>query len=402
MFSIKFFRSRVSKTNCFSRFALIGFVCLAFVSLSFGAKPAMHGKLQTKVINGKGYICDQNGNPVQMRGMSMYGWTNAGGYSYYTPQCIANLYSSWRCHIIRIPYQANGSISMATYNDVVQACIDSGMYAIIDWHEGAGSKVADASTFFTTMATKWNSYPNILYEPWNEPSSIQWTGGIKPYMETIIKIIRAIDPSNIIICGNPNWDQLPQNAAADPITDATNIAYSMHFYSGTHSVAGYSPGITTAMSKGCAVFITEYGACNTGIVLAEPQCTAWYTYLDQNQIGSTCWAVENVDQCLSIFTKSASNTGPWADAVITGYGQFIRAYILKGTDTPITTVLPNESKPQQRESAPVVKALLTGADKKSAVYTINGVRCPAGGKLPSGLYMIATQGNSVKVINGIR
>jgi len=38
-------------------------------------------------------------------------------------------------------------------------------------------------------------------------------------METIIKTIRAIDPDNIIICGNPNWDQQPQNAAADPITE---------------------------------------------------------------------------------------------------------------------------------------------------------------------------------------
>jgi endoglucanase len=367
--------------------------CLLFFSLSFGAKPAMHGKLQTKVINGKGYICDQNGNPVQMRGMSMYGWANAGGYSYYTPECIANLYSSWRCHIIRIPYMANGAISQTVYNAVVQACVDSGMYAIIDWHEGAGSSVTAANSFFQTMATKWHTFPNVLYEPWNEPSGIKWTGGIKPYMETIIKTIRAIDPSNIIICGNPNWDQNPQDAAADPITDATNIAYSMHFYSGSHPVGSYGPGITTAMSKGCAIFITEYGACNTGTVLAEPQCTQWYTFLDQNQIGSTCWAVEYLDQCLSIFTKSASNTGPWPTSVITGYGTFIQAYILKGTDTPITTmVLPNESKPQQRESAPTTKGLLTGANKKSVVFNINGVRCPAGGKLRSGLYIVQAEG----------
>jgi endoglucanase len=398
MFKNKFFLSQGRKTSSFSRVALIGFVCLAFVSLSFGAKPAMHGKLS--VLNA--HICGSDGKPVQMRGMSMYGWANAGGYSFYTPQCIANLYSSWRCHIIRIPYMASGSISQTVYNAVVQACVDSGMYAIIDWHEGAGSKVADASAFFTTMATKWHGVPNVLYEPWNEPSGIQWTGGIKPYMETVIKVIRAIDPSNIIICGNPNWDQEPQLAAADPITDATNIAYSMHFYSGSHPVGSYGPGITTAMSKGCAVFITEYGACNTGTVLAEPQCTAWYTFLDQNQIGSTCWAVEYLDQCLSIFTKSASNTGPWATSVITGYGTFIQAYILKGTDTPGTEVSPYESKSQQRT---IVEwnDLLTGTDKKSAVFTINGERCPVGNKLSSGLHIVQAPGNSsAKVVNGIR
>ena len=377
--------------------------CLVFFSMSFGAKPAMHGKLQVKVISGNGYICDQNGNPVQMRGMSMYGWANAGGYSFYTPGCIAHLYSDWRCHIIRIPYMANGSISQTVYNAVVQACVDSGIYAIIDWHEGAGSNVTAAGTFFTTMATKWHGIPNILYEPWNEPSGIAWSG-IKTYMETIIKIIRPIDPDNIIICGNPNWDQNPQDAAASPITDATNIAYSMHFYSGSHPVGSYGPGITTSMSKGCAIFITEYGACNTGTTLAEPACTAWYTFLDQNKIGSTCWAVEYLDQCLSIFTHSASNTGPWATSDITGYGTFIQAYILKGTDTAIGTgVVPNESKPQQRASAPAMKGLLTGADKKPVVYTINGVRCPAAGKLPHGLYMIQAQGHTIaKVVNVIQ
>jgi endoglucanase len=379
-------------------------VCLLFSSLSFGAKPAMHGKLQCKVISGKGYICDQNGNPVQMRGMSMYGWANAGGYSFYTPQCIANLYSTWRCHIIRIPYMANGAISQTIYNAVVQACVDSGMYAIIDWHEGAGSSVTAANAFFQTMATKWHTVPNVLYEPWNEPSGIQWTGGIKPYMETIIKTIRAIDPDNIIICGNPNWDQQPQNAAADPITDATNIAYSMHFYSGSHPVGSYSPGITTTMGKGLPVFITEYGACNTGTTLATAACTAWYTYLDQNQIGSTCWAVEYLDACLSIFTKSASNTGPWPDNVISTYGAFIKAYILKGTDTPIGTgVVPYESEPQQRASAPVVKVLSTGADNNSAVYTINGVRCSAAGTLPHGVYMKQAPGHAiVKCVNVVR
>jgi endoglucanase len=388
----------------FSRFALIGLVCLAFFPLSFG-RAAMHGQLQTKVISGKGYICDQNGNPVQMRGMSMYCWANAGGYSYYTAGCIEHLYSDWRCHIIRLPYMTNGSIPMTMYNAVIQTCIDSGMYVILDWHAGQGnqSATAAAGAFFTTMANQWGKYPNILYEPWNEPSSIQWTGGIKPYMESLIKVIRAIDSKNIIICGNPNWDQEPQLAAADPITDATNIAYSMHFYSGSHPVGSYGPGITTAMSKGCPIFITEYGACNTGTTLAEPACTAWYTFLDQNQIGSTCWAVEYLDQCLSIFTKSASYTGPWPASVISGYGTFIQAYILKGTDTSNgTAVLPNESNFQQR-TVVSWNDLLTGPDKKSAVFTINGERCPSGGKLSSGLHIVQAPGNSgAKIVNGVR
>jgi hypothetical protein len=253
---------------------------------------------------------------------------------------------------------ANGAISQTVYNAVVQACVDSGIYAIIDWHEGQGSNVTAAGTFFTTMANKWHGIPNIMYEPWNEPSNIAWTPGIKTYMETIIKIIRPIDPDNIIICGNPQWDQKPQDAAADPITGYTNIAYSMHFYSGSHPVGSYSPGITTTMGKGLPVFITEYGA---------------------------------------------SNTGPWPDNVISTYGAFIKAYILKGTDTPISTgVVPYESEPQQRPSAPAAKGLLT-VTEKPVVYTINGVRCSAAGKLPHGLYMMQAPGHAiVKCVNVVR
>jgi len=387
--------------------ALIGFICLAFFSLCFGAKPAMHGQLQTKVINGNGYICDQNGNPVQMRGMSMYCWAQAGGWSYYTAGCIAHLYSDWRCHIIRLPYMTDGSIPMSNYTAVIQACIDSGMYVIIDWHAGQGNQTATtaAGNFFKTIATQYHTYPNILYEPWNEPSSIQWTGGIKPYMETLCGVIRAIDPKNIIICGNPNWDQEPQQAAADPITDYTNIAYSMHFYSGSHPEASYGPGITTAMSKGCPVFITEYGDCNTGTTLAQPACTQWYTFLDANKIGSTNWAVEYLDQCLSCFTHSASYTGPWTASDLTVDGTFVQAYILKGTDTPIgTEVLPNASKFQQHAAMAALNGLLTGTSKiTTPVYSINGVRCPVGNKLPNGLYIVQAQGNnSAKVVNFVR
>ncbi|MGB7567319.1 MAG: glycoside hydrolase family 5 protein [Chitinivibrionales bacterium] len=403
-----FIRSQGSKASGFSRFVLIGLIGLAFFSMGFGAKPAMHGQLQTKVVNGNGYICDQNGNPVQMRGMSMYPWTSAGGYDFYTAGCIAWLYSNWRVHIIRLPELTNGSPPMSYITTVIQACIDSGMYVIVDWHDcTANASAANASAFFKTIATSYHTYPNILYEPWNEPSASggpSWSGVIKPYMETVIAAIRAIDPNNIVICGNPQWDQLPQNAAADPITDYKNIAYSMHFYSGSHSESGFGPGISTAMSKGCAVFITEYGACNTGTVAAQPQCTQWYTFLDANHIGSTNWGVEWQDACLGTVTSGSSYTGGWSASNLTNNGSFVKAYITAGTDTPIgTEVLPNVSKFQHATVA-ASNGLLTGTSKISTpVYTINGVRCPVGNKLPNGLYIVQAPGNtSAKVIDVVR
>jgi endoglucanase len=339
------------------------------------------------------HICDQNGNPVQLRGMSMYAWTNAGGYAFYTAGTVNHLYSDWRCHIIRIPYMPNGSVPMAMYDAVIQACIDNGIYAILDWHPGDKTPVDQAVAFFKAMATKWGKYPNILYEPWNEPHGVQWSSAIKPYMETVIKAIRAIDTSNIIICGTPDWDQKPQDAAADPITISKNIAYTVHFYSGTHYLANMSPGITTAMNKGCAIFVTEYGACSIQPAPAQPECTKWYGFLDANSIGSCNWGVETQDQCLSIFVKGASTSGPWPENTLTADGKFVREYIMKGTDSP-TGLLPGGA-PFQYRVAPASKGLLTGVDAQSDVFSINGASCAADGMLPNGLYILR-QGNEGK------
>jgi endoglucanase len=300
-----------------------------------------------------------------------------------------------------MPYQPNGSIPMTQINAVIQACIDNGIYVIVDWHGGSASSASTTAAFFKTVATQWHTYPNIMYEPWNEPT-VAWSQ-IKPYMETVIAAIRAIDPTNIIICGNPQWDQQPQQAAADPITDFQNIAYSMHFYAASHSEAGFGPGITTAMSKGCAIFITEYGTCNAsgGSPLNLPATTPWYNFLDANKIGSTNWGVECQDMNgAAAFQKNASTTGPWTDANLTADGIFVKAYISKG----ITEVSSNGFEIQQHANVPNISDLLNGTNIKSgSVFTINGELCPSSGKLPNGLYIFPVVGkNSAKVVNVIR
>jgi Cellulase (glycosyl hydrolase family 5). len=390
MTGTSFIHSQGRTTHCFSRFALIGFVCLAFFSPSFGVR-AKYGQLSVKA----GHIVNQYGN-VQLRGMSMYGWTNACGYAFYNASCINHLAQDWKCTVIRLPYIPNRFIPMTSINAVIQACIDNGIYVIVDWHVGAGIYASDtAMNFFKTIANQWHTYPNIMYEPWNEPT-VGWPL-IKPSLETVIAAIRAIDSTNIIICGTSQWDQKPQDAAADPITDYQNIAYSMHFDAASHSVAGYSPGITTAMSKGCAIFITEYGTCNANgsapINLTATQ--AWYDFLDKNVISSTNWGVECYDTGgAAAFQKNASTTGPWTDYDLTSGGLFVKAYIA-GPGCACMDDFP------QSINTPTTKGVLTKAYTKSfAVYTINGVRVPIGGKLPKGLFITqAPRKNLTKCFN---
>jgi hypothetical protein len=59
---------------------------------------------------------------------------------------------------------------------------------------------------------------------------------------------------------------------------------------------------------------------------------------------------------------------------------------------------------RQHADAPAWNGLLSAVDTRSAaIFTVNGVRCSAGGKLPNGLYLYQAKGNTiVKGVNVIR
>jgi endoglucanase len=372
------------------------FACLLLVSLTFGQQTfvGVHGQLSVK----GPHIVDQYGNQLQLHGMSMYGWTSNCGYDFYNASAINHLAQDWKCTAIRMPYMPGGAIAMSYINAVIDACIANGIYVIIDWHDGSSNaSAAQASTFFKTIATSYHKYPNIMYEPWNEPNGCAWPTVIKPYMETVIGAIRAIDSNNIIICGNPSWDQQPQLAAASPITDYKNIAYSMHFYAQSHPVASFGPGITTSMNDSCAIFITEYGTCNASgggpIDLAATE--AWYNFLDKNKIGCTNWGVECEDGGgAACFTQSANANGPWPSSVMTAEGAFVQNYIDTSYQGLSVGVVQNGSRLQQRVRVTAMAGPLTGGTATASVFTMSGVRCPAGRKLPNGLYIIRDPGNN--------
>src|SRR4028118_79713 len=107
------------------------------------------------------------------------------------------------------------------------------------------------------MAQRYGNTPNVIYETWNEPLNYSWSGIIKPYHQAVIGSIRQHDPDNIIICGTRNWSQEVDEAAASPIS-GSNIAYTLHFYASTHG-AGLRSKASTALSRGVALFATEYG-----------------------------------------------------------------------------------------------------------------------------------------------
>lgn len=277
-------------------------------------------------------IVDKNGSPVQLRGMSLY-WSQWIP-KYYTYNTVKWLRDDWKITVIRAAMGINGSNDGYLVNPtaeknkviaVVDAAIQLGVYVIIDWHDhNAHNSRAQAQAFFAEMAQRYGNSPNVLYETWNEPLNYSWTGVIKPYHEAVIGSIRQYDADNIIICGTRNWSQEVDEAAASPIA-RSNIAYTLHYYANTHG-SGLRAKASTALSRGVALFVTEYGttdATGNGTVNATAS-REWWNFLDQNSIGHANWSVADISESSAALVSGASPNGGWTTSQIKTSGQLVR------------------------------------------------------------------------------
>jgi Cellulase (glycosyl hydrolase family 5). len=289
---------------------------------------ARHGKLR---IEG-GKLVNQCGRPVQMASMSMYDWSQQGR-QFYNATAVKNLAGTgtgqMKCPSLRIPLLASNYPSQYSRMKIVMdACIANGIYCIPNWHVIGNSVVANAKAFYVQLANDYGDTPNIIYEPWNEPTTATWAS-IKTYMEEIIAAVRPIDPDNIFLSGTRQWDQRPDEACANPITSTTNVGYVFHFYANTHTLAGFKGNIDKCLNAKQMVWATEYGGVgsNGNGTFNVTEVNKWWDYMDQNLISSNNWAIETNGETSSVFTTNASSTGPWDDSQITNSGKNVFPYI---------------------------------------------------------------------------
>jgi endoglucanase len=278
-------------------------------------------------------IVDQSGTPVQLRGMSLY-WSQWVP-KYWNVNTVRWLRDDWKITVIRCAMGVNGTTDGYLVNPtaerdkviaVVDAAIQLGIYVIIDWHDHTASDHrSQAQAFFADMATRYGNSPNVMYELWNEPLGVSWSGVIKPYHQAVISSIRAHDPDNIIICGTRNWSQEVDEAAADPIS-GSNIAYTLHFYANTHKQS-LRDKAQSALNRGAALFVTEYGttdASGTGTVNSTETRT-WWSFLDQNKVSHANWSVADLGETSAALVSGASANGGWTLSQIKPSGQLVRS-----------------------------------------------------------------------------
>lgn len=318
---------------------MLSLICAA--AIAGGVTPAAtpvetHGRLQAKGSR----IVGKHGKPVSLAGVSFF-WSQWIG-KYYTPEAVAWLKKDWNATIVRaaIAVDAGGYLTqpeaeMKRARTVIDAALKEGIYVIVDWHSHNAHRYPEAAVeFFSAIAEAYGDKPNLIYEPFNEPlNRVSWSETIKPYHEKVIAAIRKHDKDNLIVLGNPTWSQDVDVAAADPIKDP-NVAYTLHFYAGTHKQF-LRDKAKKAMDLGVALFVTEWGTVNAnGDGAIDRESTeAWMAFLREHHISHLNWSIADKVESSAILHPGASEKGGWKLEDLTESGRYVRE-IVRGWKTP--------------------------------------------------------------------
>lgn len=310
---------------------LLSLLMLTVCTVGMAQTPVKkYGQLQVR----GSQLCDQNGQPVVLRGVSL-GWHNLWP-RFYNKGAVDELTDKWHASVIRAAmgvkiednYLENPSFALQCMTPVIEEAIKDGVYVIIDWH--AHDMYTDkAAEFFGKMSAKYGKYPNVIYELFNEPVEDSWES-LKQYATTVIKAIRANDPDNIILMGCPHWDQDIDKVAASPIEGVSNVMYTVHFYAATHKQY-LRDRMQKAVEGGLPVFVSECAgmeASGDG-PLNEEEYDKWVDLMERLKISWVNWSLSDKNETCSMLLPRAKADGNWTDDVIKPWGKLVRKTLLK-------------------------------------------------------------------------
>jgi len=287
-------------------------------------------------------IVDESGTAIRLRGVSLFWSSDLYGSRYYNKDVFRWLRDDWGVQVVRTAmgvesdnHQHFVSPDTRVIEEAVEAAIELEIYIIINWH--AYNRWADqAQQFFSNMAKRYGSFPNVLFETWNEPQhGYKWVGNpglaIKTYHEQVVPKIRE-HSDNLIILGSEFWSLRPDSVVNDFLA-GSNLAYTMHFYAGNDDPDHNDRGrraVETVLSKGKPVFVTEWGLGHThafaGILteLDFKSTQVWQDFMAKHSISDMVFHLSDKNEALAALQPHACERGGWGISDLTEGGRWMR------------------------------------------------------------------------------
>lgn len=295
------------------------------------AIPSVAGKLQVKGAQ----LVSQTGSAVQLRGVSTHGLAWFPGY--VNQEFFQELHDGWGANVVRLAMYTAEYGGYCTGGDQtalldlidrgVAAATAADVYVIIDWHILSDANPLDnkdaALAFFQTVSARYADTNNVLYEICNEPNGQTTWENVKAYASEVIPVIRANDPSAVIICGTPTWSQDVDKAAADPL-NFDNIMYALHFYAATHK-DDLRNKLESAHAEGLPIFVSEFGICDASGSgrIDYDSAAAWIALMDRQNISYCCWNLSNKDEASALFLPSCTKTSGFSATDLSAEGTWL-------------------------------------------------------------------------------
>lgn len=284
-----------------------------------------------------------DGDEVQVRGMSLYWSLLPQATMFYSDAGISTMVKEMKIELIRAAigtgehwggtpgYLLDADAQLELIDNVVKAAVKNDIYVIIDWHSHtAHEQVEDAYLFFAEMAQKYGKYDNVIFEIFNEPKQIDWEL-VKKYANAIIGVIRKYS-DNLILVGNPNWDQLPSKAIGNEVTDPKhNVAYTFHYYANSHLIISQGKTANRAMAAGLSVFVSEWGtgAASGKGVPDVARNNEWQEWVNENKLSTANWSASKINEGTAAFLS-----GTTVDSLVySEAGELVKGYLSTNPDT---------------------------------------------------------------------
>ena len=307
---------------------------------------SQYGQLVAGRIDGAGHIygsCEGvvAGKEVQVRGMSMYWSLLPQATMYYSDSGITAMVRDMKVEIIRLAigttenwggtkgYIKDPDAQREFIRAAVMAAVKNDIYVIIDWHSHtANEQLEEATQFFTEVAEAYGGYNNVIFEIFNEPQKQSWEE-IRDYANQIVATIRQYS-DNLILVGNPNWDQRPHDAIGNEVEDPkNNIAYTFHYYAGTHG--NWERGnADKAIAAGLPLFVSEWGT-GTADGKGTPDVArndTWQQWVDANKLSTANWSASKINEGSAAFAQESTVDS----LVLTASGEMVKSFLAKNPD----------------------------------------------------------------------